>query len=182
MRDGFPPPIGAIREIPRQETDKAGCAQMQPPIMPRDDLAALNVAYRRIPVMTVGRDVLLDTRLILQVLERRFPDGALGGEYGPEQRAIRRLLERWTADAGVFQRAVQLIPTSLPNMRDPAFVKDRSEMGGQQWSRDKIDRARPEAMVHVRDAFELLESTVLSDGRKWIFGTEKPGLADIEGE
>jgi glutathione S-transferase len=156
---------------------------MQPPIMPRDDLAALNVAYRRIPVLTLGRDVLLDTRLILQVLERRFPDGALGdATYGPEQRAVRRLLERWTADAGVFQRAVQLIPTSLPNMRDPAFIKDRSEMGGQQWSRERIDRARPEAMVHVRDAFELLESTLLSDGRHWIFGTDGPGLADIEGE
>jgi glutathione S-transferase len=151
--------------------------------MPRSDLAALNVAYRRIPVLTLGRDVILDTRLILQVLERRFPDGALGdATYGPEQRAVRRLLERWTSDAGVFQRSVQLIPTSLPNMRDPAFIKDRSEMGGQPWSKERIDRARPEAMVHVRDAFELLESTLLSDGRQWIFGTDAPGLVDIEGE
>jgi glutathione S-transferase len=155
---------------------------MQPPIMPRNDLAALNVAYRRIPVMTLGRDVLLDTRLILQVLERRFPNGALGADYGPEQRMIRRLLERWTGDAGVFMRAAQLIPTDLPNMQDPAFIKDRSEMGGQSWSKEKIERGRPEAMVHMRDAFELLETTILSDGRKWIFGTEKPGLADIEGK
>jgi glutathione S-transferase len=156
---------------------------MQPPIMPRDDLAALNVAYRRIPVLTLGRDVILDTRLILQVLERRFPDGALGDPtYTAEQRAVRRLLERWTGDAGVFQRAVQLIPTSLPNMQDPAFVKDRSSMGGQPWSKERIDRARPEAMVHVRDAFELLESTLLADGRAWLFGTDAPGLADIEGE
>ncbi len=40
---------------------------------------------------------------------------------------------------------------------------------------------RPEALVEIRGAFELLEMTLLADGRDWILKTENPSLADIEG-
>jgi hypothetical protein len=44
-----------------------------------------------------------------------------------------------------------------------------------------MDRRRPESLVRIRDAFQLLETTLLADGRNWIFKTEKPSLGDIEG-
>ncbi len=47
--------------------------QIQPPIMPRPDIARLGIRHRRIPVMSIGRDVYLDTRLQLQKLESAFP-------------------------------------------------------------------------------------------------------------
>lgn len=46
---------------------------------------------------------------------------------------------------------------------------------------EAMERARPEATVHIRDAFQLLESTFFKDGREWIFGGAKPSLGDIEG-
>jgi glutathione S-transferase len=152
--------------------------------MPRPDLEALNINYRRIPVLTYGRDVFLDTRLILRKLELHFPVGALGfgNTSEPELRALQRLLERWTTDAGIFPRAVQLIPLDLPNMQDPAFRKDREDFSGNPFSLEGLKRARPEALAHLRDGFELLETTMLADGRDWVFKTQKPSLGDIEGQ
>lgn len=41
--------------------------------MPRPDLTALGVGYRRIPVVAIGRDIYHDTRLVLRKLEVLFP-------------------------------------------------------------------------------------------------------------
>ncbi|KAJ9645675.1 hypothetical protein H2199_002714 [Coniosporium tulheliwenetii] len=152
---------------------------VQSPVLPRPDLEALNVSYRRIPVLSIGRDIYCDTRLILRKLEERFPDGRLGATSG-EQKAMERLLERWTVDAGVFWRAASLLPSNLPILNDPKFTKDRESFTGRSWDKKDMDRARPESVVHIRDAFELLETTLLADGRDWVLKTEKPTLGDIE--
>ena len=39
---------------------------------------------------------------------------------------------------------------------------------------------RPEAVVEIRAAFDFLETTLLSDGRTLILGSEKVSLADVE--
>lgn len=150
-------------------------------MLPRPDLEALNVNYRRIPLLSLGRDVFLDTRLIIPKLEAHFPDGAIGANE-PELKALERLFVRFTSDAGIFQRAVQLMPTNSPALQDPKFRKDRADFSGGPFDLELLKRAKPEALVHIRDAFELLETTLLADGRKWIFKTDKPSLGDIEGE
>lgn len=33
----------------------------------------------------------------------------------------------------------------------------------------------------MRNAFELMETTILADGREWVAGGEGVGMADIEG-
>ncbi|KAI9814537.1 MAG: hypothetical protein M1832_005717 [Thelocarpon impressellum] len=152
---------------------------MQPPVLPREDLKALGLSYRRIPIVSIGRDIYYDTRLILQKLEERFPDGALGAST-PELKGVERLLEKWTVDGGIFARASQLIPLEMPMLRDPSFVKDREDLTGRSWCLKDLERARPEAVVDIAAAYALLESTLLADGRDWILKTEKPSLADIE--
>ena len=148
--------------------------------MPRPDVKALGINYRRIPLMAVGKDVYCDTRICLQKLEKMFPDGALGSSL-PEQHALEKLFEIWTIDGGVFNRASQLIPTSMPLLNDPKFTKDREDYSGRSWDKDSIKANRPEALAHVRNAFDLLETTLLADGREWIMKTDKPSLADIHG-
>jgi len=150
-------------------------------MLPRPDLEALNVNYRRIPLLSLGRDVFLDTRLILPKLEAHFPDGAIGAN-GPEFKALQRLFVRFTTDTGIFLRAVQLSTLSSPIMQDPKFRKDREDFAGGPFELETFRRAKPEALVHFRDAFELLETTLLADGRKWLFKTDRPSLGDIEGE
>lgn len=130
--------------------------------------------------MSIGRDVYCDTRLILAKLEEKFPSGALGASQ-PDQKATETLLEKWTID-GVFSRAAQLIPPDMPLLKDPKWTKDREDFMGRSWANSDVVKGRPEALAHMREFFELLESTILADGRNWVLKTDKPSLADIHGE
>ncbi|KAI4240165.1 MAG: hypothetical protein L6R40_005298 [Gallowayella cf. fulva] len=152
---------------------------VQPVTLPREDLNALGVKYRRIPLLSIGRNIYCDTRLILEKLEQRFPSGSLGA-CQPEQRALEKLLQIWTIDGGVFSRAAQALPPEMPLLNDPKWVKDREDYMGRSWAKEDVAKGRPEALAHLRGAFDLLESTLLADGRDWVLGTEKPSLADIE--
>jgi glutathione S-transferase len=130
--------------------------------------------------MSIGRDVYCDTRIILRKLEELFPNGAIGAAQ-PEHKALQKLLETWTIDGGIFTRATQLIPASMPLLNDPKFTQDREDYSGRSWEKSGIEANRPEALAHIRNVFDLLETTLLSDDREWIFKTEKPSLGDIEG-
>ena len=41
---------------------------------------------------------------------------------------------------------------------------------------------RPEAIAAMREFFAFLEEGLLKDGREWIAGTERPGMADVNCE
>lgn len=154
---------------------------MQPPILPRPDVKALGVNYRRIPILAIGRDVYCDTRLILLKLERMFTGSTLSASEA-DQEGIQRLLQMWSIDSGLFVRGGQLIPVELPLLRDPKFTKDREDFSGRSWAKEQVIARRPEALAHMRSSFTFLETTLLADGRAWILKTDKPTLADIEGE
>ena len=66
-------------------------------------------------------------------------------------------------------------------LKDPKFTKDRENLSGRRWSKENVDRMRPEALAEIKSAFELLETSMLADGRDWILKTSGPSLADIEG-
>ncbi len=117
--------------------------------------------------------------MIFQKLEEKFPSGTIGASR-PDDKAVEKLLGTWTID-GVFSRAAQAIPLEMPLLDDPKWVKDREDYMGRSWAREDMGKGRPEALAHLREAFELLESTLLADGRQWILKTEQPSLADIEG-
>lgn len=69
----------------------------------------------------------------------------------------------------------------MPLLNNPKFKKDREDLTGRSWSQEDVRALRPEALAHLRDAFDMLETGLLADGREWILGTERPSLADIEG-
>ena len=131
--------------------------------------------------MAIGRDVYCDSRIILNKLEELFPDSAMSASSA-EEKAIEKFLEIWSLEAGGFPRASQLIPTSMPLLKDPKFTKDREDYSGRSWSEEEIAANRPEALVAVRRAFKMLETTLLADGRQWVLKTAQPTLADIEGK
>lgn len=162
----------------------ANIIQIQPVILPRPDLKALGVNYRRIPVLAIGRDIYCDTRLQLKALEAHFPASAKNPSLSlptPEHAAICALFERWAIDGGLFGRGALLIPADGDFLKNPKVQKDRGDFSNSSWSADTLNRARPEAMANVRDVFVLLEDSLLKDGRKWIVNTANPTLADIEG-
>lgn len=152
--------------------------------MPRPDVKALGVEYRRIPVVAIGRDIYTDTRLILSKLEDLYPASDAHPSISAstfEGKAMEKLLEYWMVDGGIFTRAAQLIPTSLPLFKDPKFIKDRQQFSGGGWNKDEMEAIRPESLVEIKGAFTFLEESLLADGREWILNTKSPSLADIEG-
>lgn len=157
--------------------------QLQPPIMPRPDVAAIGTSYRRIPVLSCGLDIYNDTRLILSKLNTLYPPSSAHPSISAsteEQKGIEKLLEFWAVH-GLFTKAAALIPSEMPLLKDEKFRKDREDYTGTSWQPENLERGRSEALVEVRNAFELLETTLLADGREWILKTENPSLGDIEG-
>jgi len=150
----------------------------QPVIMPRPDLQAIGVGYRRIPVMAIGKDVYCDTRIILRKLEELFPDSKMGAT-SPDGCAIQKLIEIWHVEGPLFSRAASSMPLSV--FKDPKFSKDREQMTGRPWNIEAMEKFRPDALAYVRSAFSFLEK-LLADGRQWIISTSEPSLADIEGK
>lgn len=116
--------------------------------------------------------------MIIQKLEQRYPNNKLGTST-PEGRLIERLLERWTNDS-MFWNVAACIPPDSPALKDPKWTADRQQMTGIKWSPEKQAKGRPEALSNVRDGFNLLEHTILSDGRKWLLNGSEPSLADIQ--
>lgn len=151
--------------------------------MPRPDLAALGVQYRRVPVLAYGRDIYCDTLLILQKFENWYPRG---NEYksisatDPTGRAMEHLLEKWT-DVAVFSSAAAAIPSEMDLCKDPQFQKDREELWGRPWTKEEQDRLKPAGLSTLVENFTFLEQ-LLSDGRQWLLGNDGPGLADVHGK
>lgn len=153
---------------------------IQPPYLPRPDLAALDISYRRIPILCIGKHAYCDTRIILQVLQSKYP---LKNQspLSSADRGLERLLQHWTIDAGLFRRAAGLMPfENSPLASDPKFLADRTEMTGTPFDPKLMIAARPESLAHMRAGFDLLEQTLLADGRTWINGSKAPTVLDIE--
>lgn len=154
---------------------------IQPVTLPRPDLNALGVKYRRIPVMSIGRDIYCDTLIMLEKLEELFPyaDGAhrMSATKG-HNRALEKLLEKWT-DAVVFKYAAAAIPTSNPVMGDKNFTDDREDLWGRDWDAKHQNSLRPEGLANLRRNMEFLEHDLLEDGRDWVLAGDQPTLSDI---
>ena len=105
----------ALRNIPYAVVE-------QPPMLPRPDVDALGVAYRRIPIMAVGRDIYCDTKCILDKLEALYPptnEHPGLGAGGRKAKALEILLDKWST-AIVFQSACTTIPADMGPMHNEA--------------------------------------------------------------
>ncbi|KAF2747441.1 hypothetical protein M011DRAFT_458323 [Sporormia fimetaria CBS 119925] len=155
---------------------------IQPPMLPRPDLSSLDVNYRRIPILSIGKDIYCDSRLMIKKLEQHFPSKALLPASAADA-GTRKLLENWTVDGGIFANTVKLMPfwKSGGLLQNKHFVDDRAQLsGGRRMSPEAMAYGRPDGLVHMRQAFELLETTFLADGRNWILGTDAPTSADVD--
>jgi len=149
--------------------------------MPRPDLASIDVKYRRIPIMAIGKDVYVDSRLIISKLESLYPNSALAPSTA-EQAGLRQLFEHYS-DSGLFNSAVKLMPYWSSNslVQNETFLDDRQKlMGGRRMTAENMQAGRPDGLQNLRQAFDLLENRFLADERHWILGTEGPSVADID--
>ncbi|ROT37686.1 hypothetical protein SODALDRAFT_361415 [Sodiomyces alkalinus F11] len=134
-------------------------SQIQPPLLPRPDLSALGISYRRIPLLAINRDIYLDMRLISPKLESLFPHLPRLGEYSdsrPESYSLERLLSILTTETGLFPAAVRspafwafwprTIPASVFVDCTVPECRDRSE--------DPDGQAQDENLVAVKEGLK----------------------------
>lgn len=149
-----------------------------PPNMPRPILQdKLGINHRRIPIMAIGRDIYIDTRLMLRKLEGFFPEGRLGAQDSFSA-AFEDMLEEFVIDGGPFWRASGTIPTTAALMQSAVWRKDRYDGSGGQFTAEALQTNRAWNLSQVRLYFAMLEK-MLADGRDWILGSSGPGLAEI---
>jgi len=170
---------------------------VQPPILPRPDVQLLGVSYRRIPLMSIGRDIYLDTRLIIAKLEVLYPASSShpgissSPSTSPDQAALQRLISRWTTEfpGGLFSHAARLMPPDSAFLKNKHFVRDRNQLvagnpDAKAFTSAGLRAARPAALVEVTRFVEFLEGVLLADGRDWVLGTAEgrqgPSLGDVE--
>ncbi|KAF7196875.1 hypothetical protein HII31_01793 [Pseudocercospora fuligena] len=149
-----------------------------PPNMPRLILQErLGINYRRIPIMSIGRDIYIDTRLMLAKLETFFPENRLGAEdaFGS---GVEDLLENFVIDGGPFWRTAGCIPPTAPLMKDEVWKKDRFDGSGGGFTKQALLDNRSWSISQLRIYYSLVEK-MLEDGRQWILGGDNPGLAEI---
>lgn len=152
--------------------------------MPRPDLSRLGVKYRRIPLLAIGRDVYLDTRHILAKLDELEPGkGArLSVATTPEQKAHQQLFQAFSIGSDISRCIIQLIMCQPRGMMPPEFVKDRADLisGAAFFQPKALEAMKPDAIRNVKNGFELLEQTLVSDGRQWLLGTAGPSVDDVK--
>ncbi|KIL57905.1 hypothetical protein M378DRAFT_87284, partial [Amanita muscaria Koide BX008] len=151
-------------------------------VLPRPEIKdALGIAYRRIPILAIGRDVYCDTSMISVALERRFPPSAGYGTIFPKTRqsghvdtGLARSLAQLTENA-IFSLAAALLPwDQFPE----SFLRDRTNLSAAPIDPKAIVASRERTLSTLSCQLQLLEQQ-MSDGREWLLNTEEPGLVDI---
>lgn len=156
-----------------------------PSMMPRPTLRnTFNLTYRKIPVLTIGRDLYCDTSLIVEALEHFFPASegyrslypptADGRDYRP---LIRGFASYWT-DRPLFRVTTGLMPASIWRS---AFGRDREGLIGHKIDPDKLEKKLPENLSRLDMHLSMLEPLFAGNGGNgaFVFSTRSPSLADI---
>lgn len=150
--------------------------------MPRPDVAALGLEYRRIPIMAIGNSVILDSSLQVTKLEELPSSGdAVIPSPSPvnvDHKAIQFLVSRFVCKV-LFRTLSYLMRVDKGFLASRKFNEDRSKLLGGDF-KQAVLRRQPGAMAEVIAVFEFLENTLLTDGRKWLLNTEQVTSVDIE--
>jgi glutathione S-transferase len=148
-----------------------------PSLMPKPDVIALTGAYRKTPIVQVGKDIYCDTALIAKRVESRVPLPTL---YPPGQSGAAELLAQW-ADTALFWTVIAytLQPAGFAVLfagstaeQQKAFAADRAPFTAG------MVRAKPaDAEAALQTYLARLEDQ-LADGRAFLCG-EAASIADF---
>ncbi len=145
---------------------------IHPMIAPKPELTALTGGYRGTPVMQIGADIFIDSQLIAEELERRYPDPSL---Y-PGGKGVAHMLDEW--GHAFFRAGLDIAIKEFSGDWDEDFYKDRDAVF-PDLDFSKAEARFTDACVRLRAHAQLINDQ-LSDGRNFLMGSS-PGLADIQG-
>lgn len=140
---------------------------VQPPVLPRPDLEALGITYRRIPLLAVGRDVYADSAAIVDVILNK-----LGGKDRIQTSKADKAFELWGSDT--FKSVMPLLPQQALT---PAFVKDRETIFPLLKTPEVLASLEPTALADLKSRLVWVEDVLLADSP--FIGGDKLSVADI---
>jgi glutathione S-transferase len=143
----------------------------QPMIAPKPELTALTGGYRGTPVLQIGADIFIDSQLIAEALEARFPEPTL---Y-PGGKGLAHILCDW-ADS-YFRAGLDIALKELAASWPEEFYKDRDELFSDL-DFSAAEARFPGACARLRNSARYINEQ-LSDGRAYFTG-DAPGLPDIQ--
>ncbi|KAJ3112193.1 hypothetical protein HDU96_004861 [Phlyctochytrium bullatum] len=143
-------------------------------VLPRPTTSAISGGYRRIPILQIGADVYCDTALILDELERRFPEPSLvpkvgGGAFLSQAMAV------WCGKF-MFTPATSLLPFEFLGKE---FLEDRSKMQGNPIPVEVLKGLRPFLREQVRAGLTSLEQALAESKTGWLADQPHPTHLDI---
>ena len=142
-----------------------------PMAMPKPDLVALTGGYRGTPVLQVGADIYCDSRLIIDEIERRFPQSPLL-RSGP---LVNFGLQQWSDDALFPPGAALVMHENAAAMPDGLLAERSCYFTNLDFDRFEADAPyfRTQLAAHA----DLIDRQ-LADGRDYLLG-DAPEWADI---
>ncbi|EJD01143.1 uncharacterized protein FOMMEDRAFT_110715 [Fomitiporia mediterranea MF3/22] len=151
--------------------------------LPRPEITdTLGIAYRRIPILSIGNDVYCDTSLIIPALERRFPPSLGFPTLFPQRKdgakadtGMIKAFAAFYADRPLFTLGSNALPY---NKFPPEMIADRSKFNGAPMDVEKAVARQPVVRSLLGSHATLLEEQ-LSDGREWVFDTVSVGCGDL---
>lgn len=141
----------------------------QPFMQPRPILQNLGITYRRVPLISIGKDVIIDNRAFIDAVAEVFPEKALPTtrhDHAYEAFGYRH-----------FWIILASLPVAFLNDELIAERKDLFPVFGKK----NYKELRPSAITELRGFCQMIENDFLSeatDDAPFIFGA-KPGVADV---
>ena len=134
-------------------------------MLPRPILEKLDITYRRIPLLAIGKDIYADTSLIIDVLQSLFH----GLPTTPADKAYE------VFGIGIFTSALNIIPIAAIT---PEFIEDRESIFPGLGS-PKYAELRPSGLAEMKAKFLVIENGFLGASSGPFINGEKFGLADL---
>ena len=153
--------------------DRSWLSVEVPSTAPKPDLTPLIGGYRRAPVLQVGADIYADTAIIVDELERRFPEPSIYPGVSP---ALVAALAAW-AERDLLRPLALHITAVHADSFPESFHRDRAALHGKpaptvEQVRASADRNLALARPQMARVHEMVT------GSAFLFG-ETPSLADI---
>ncbi|CAB4476042.1 hypothetical protein RhiirA5_362496 [Rhizophagus irregularis] len=142
--------------------------------------------YRRVPILQIGSDIFIDTKLIMEELERRYPEPSIFPKRNGSDKSDKGLslaMSTWV-DNYIFSSTFILLPIGSKEPSKPKlfstkeFVEDRSSLIGAPINVEKRASERSYHLDKIRISLDWIELQ-FSDDRDWFLDTPYPGIADI---
>nr|POE78079.1 hypothetical protein CFP56_09720 [Quercus suber] len=137
------------------------------PVLPRKELEALGITYRRIPLLAIGKDIYADSRLIIDTILSTLGKGNV--VTSPADKAF----QDW--GQSTFEEILEVVPTSFLS---PEFVKDREHIF-PLLKRPDFESLRPSGIAALVQRLRQVEDEFLVSPQGPYIAGQNLGVADL---